>query len=888
MAVLRTSEPQGQQQGYRAPQVRGTAITDVRPDFARYQEGESTSDRIVGSMFKAGGQLAEKAFNNDLEEKYLEGVQAAATGKSESDLETNPLTADWTKAGYRDTMGRNAMAQSQAKLATDMPTLVQGTPEQFAEYMASNRKPLVDQLGGMSKQQRAAQFGQLALDQAAATKRYTAGRTAYVMQQEQASIQTSLSARRMNMDAAKGDPELYMTEVNGFVSSLYKDVWQNPKLTNAARIDMTQQAAEFAASSDNVAVHAAMQTMKFDFPDGTSGPMLSKLPWDAQVKVDKAQRSAMDRVKVVRAGEFETWAAASTAAWEDKTVGVNQTYEEVVGQLDKAQSAGILSVGKRESILGSYFKAVARNNSNGRAAQAYATGDTAAMHGMNVTPEQGLAAFMKATKDQPMDKVVGQLLATGNNNGMDNALTAAGTLLKPAISQLGYSDEINPDNAKLVYQTAAALQQSYTTNPGAYSKFMQGMDSDAQDMFMYMREAQANGMADPLTVVKWSRAQILQDKQAGGVRTARVAAAQKEDATAVQDIGDRQLLGTLSQSAKAFISADADTRKRLGTGRAWFESEDRTAEVRATGQLAYAEELALVAKTNPFMSASGRQSKALASLGARTVDTESGPLIMPKGQSLQSYFGVPAYADQEFVGKAIDGLYKPADGNRIAWTTTADNQLLYRELSKDNKIVKSGLVDPKQVAPKVQENLDKEAAAAATHSGPGVVVKSTNGASVQFNGTNTAGVDAGAMLQLRRDIVQSEDIKDTAYPDAGGKSFGVGIHQTNTHYQAPGPTGKYTQGQINESFLKASDDAARTAVKVMTNANVKGDAYLRLFGELAYQSPNSARDPELLAYISLGSKDGAMRALKATPAYKNSPTERQASYVRKLEQAMRK
>ena len=887
MAVQRTSQPL-QQQAYRAPTLQSqSSVSNVNPDFAKYQEGESTSDRIVNSLLKNAAPLAEKAFNNDLEEQYLKGVEQAATVRSEDELETNPLTSDWTKAGYRDTQGRIAMAQQQADIATDMPELVKGTPEQFAEYMAAKRRPLVDQLNGMSKQQRAAQFGQIALDQAAATKRYTSGRTAYIQQQEQASIQQSMTARRMNMDSAKGDLDLYNTEVNGFVSSIYKDVWSNPKLTDAMKVDMTRQAAEFAASSDNVAVHNAMQNTKFQFADGSTGTLLQKLPWEDQIKVDKAQRQAMDRVKVTRSGSFETWVAASEAAWSDPNVGPTESYEEVAGRLDQAEDAGILSVGKRESVLQNYFKAAARNSSNGLAAQAYAVGDIATLNQMGLTQEQGLAAWSKSTKDIPIDRKLSQLLAMGNNTGQDSALTEAGNILKAPLARLGYGDDINPDSANLVLQATEALNIAYTNNPGAYSKFMQALPSDQQDMFVYLREAQQSGMTEPLTAVKYARSQMLQDKQTGGVRQARVAAASKEDAAAVLEIDDRQLFGTISSTAKAFIWGDEATKKRLGTGRSWFESADRTAEVRASSQLAYAEELALVAKTNPFMSASGRQQKALASLGNRIVDTESGPLIMPKGQSLSSYFGVPTYADQAYVGKAINELYKPAEGNRIAWTTTADNMLIFRELNGDNKIVRSGQVDPKQVAPKVAENLDADARKAAAVMGPGVVVQGKDGSRVQFNGANTAGVREDQMLQLRQDIVQSEGVTKTKYADSGGQSFGVGIHQSNTHYQAPGPTGEYNQGQINESFLKASDDAAKIAQRSMSNAGVKGDAYMRLFGEMAYQSPNSARDPELLAHIQLGDKSGAMSALKATPAYKNSTPERQASYVRKLEQAMR-
>lgn len=887
MAVLRTSQPQQQQQ-YRAPQLRADSnVSNVNPDFAKYQEGESTSDRIVGSLLKGAAPLAEKAYNNDLEEQYLKGVEQAATVRSEDELETNPLTSDWTKAGFRDTNGRIAMAQQQADIAADMPELVKGTPEQFAEYMAGKRRPLVDQLSGMSKQQRAAQFGQIALDQAAATKRYTSGRTAYIQQQEQASIQQSLSARRMNMDTAKGDLDLYNTEVNGFVSSIYKDVWQNPKLTDAMKVDMTRQAAEFAASSDNVAVHNAMQNTKFQFADGTTGPLLSKLPWEDQIKVDKAQRQAMDRVKVTRSGSFETWVAASEAAWSDPNVGVTESYDEVTARLDQAEEAGILSVGKRESVLTNYFKASARNSSNGLLAQAYAAGDIAAMHSMGKTQEEGLAAYKKATKDVPIDRVVSQLLAIGNNTGQDSALTEAGNILKPALARLGYADDINPDSANLVMQTVEAVNHAYVSNPGAYAKFIQAMPTEQQDMFVYLRDAQQQGINEPLTAVKYARAQMLQDKQAGGVRTARVAAAQKEDAKLVQDVGDKTLIGVMSSKAKGYIWGDESTKARLATGSSWFENSDRVAESRAQGQLALAEELSLVSKTSPFMTAGGRQQKALANLGQRIVDTESGPIIMPKGQSLSSYFGVPAYADQAYVGRAIDELYKPAEGNRIQWTTAADNQLLFIERNADNKIVRSGQVDPKQVAPKVEENLDADARKAAAVNGPGVVYTGKSGAKVQFNGANTAGVREDQMLQLRQDIVKSEDVVDTKYADAGGTSFGVGIHQTNNHYQAPGPGGKYNQGQINESFLKASDDAAKIAQRSMSNAGVHGDGFMRLFGELAYQSPNSARDPELLAHVQLGDKAGALSALKATPAYKNSPPERQASYVRKLEQAMR-
>lgn len=881
---INVSAPQG------TPQVRQSSVGNVAPDVARYAsrsavKGPSTTDRILNSLLPIGQKVAQDAFSEQLEQRYLEGVQAAAEGRTEEELDTNPITSDWSKAGYRDTAGRLAVSKQQSELQLALPKLVQGTPEEFRQYQTEQRKPLLAQMEGMSKKQRAAMFAQLANDTVADQKKYATGRAAWILDQEQKSIQQSMTVRRNNLDAAKGDMTLYQTEVNGFVGAIYKDVWQNPKLTPALQQDMTRQAMEFASSSDNVAVYDAMKNTIVKFGDGKEGTMMSRLSFEDQIKVDKAHRSAMDRVKVVRSGDFETWVAATTVAWEDPNVGATETFEEVNGKLDTAEATGILGVGKRESILKAFFKAKAVNADNGVLAQAYANGDQQTLFDRSKKPTDGLNSWLKAQKGQPLPQTVQGLMVIGNNTGQDNALTKAGELIKPAFASFGYSDEIDPTNAQLVTNTLQALSIAEQNNPGARSKFLQTLEPAQQDMALYLSEAQKEGIADPVTAIKYARSKQLQDKQTGGLRSEAVANARKEDAAVVQEIDDRQLLGTLSQTAKSWFSADADTKKRLGTGRDWFENADRTAEVRAQGQIALAEELAIVGQSNPFMSAKSRQSKALASIGARTVDTESGPLIMPRGQSLQSYFGTPAYADQSYVGRAVDRMMQPAEGNRLAWSIDPTNKLLFREFNGDGKVVRSGVIDPKSVAPVVQSQLEEESEHASRQVGPGIEAQG-----VRFNGLNTANVEPAAMLGLRQDILKSEGVNNTAYPDGkeGEKSFGVGIHQSNNHYQRPlNRDGTYTAGQINDTFMRASNDAAELAQRSMKSIGVQGEKFVRFFGELAYQSPGSARDPDLLAHISLGNKAEALAALKATAAYKNSPADRQERYVSKLESAMR-
>ncbi len=874
-------------------ELRGpTGASFKAPNFAKFAKGASTADMLVSELLQVGGNLAQQGIKNSQEDAYLKGVQQASKVASEEELESSVFTREWTKAGYRDANGRNAQAQFQADLATQIPLLAEKGQEAFDQYLSEARERLSGQLTGMSRQQRAAGFAQLSTDIAGAQKKFTAARAKYIIGQETRSIQTSFAARRNNLDLAKGDPETYDVEVGAFAGAVYKDIWQNPRLPIDQRIELTRQAVEYAASSDNTAVYNRLKTMQFEFGDGTKGTLLSKLPFEDQIKLDKAQRQAMDRVKTIRASQFEDALARQQAEWNDPDgSGPTITYDELRGQLDVATEAGILSSSRRGSIQRDFFMAEARNGSNGTVAQAFAAGDFATLQSLGKSQEDGLKAYLKAHRTDSYQDTVQGLLAIGNNHGFDAAFTKVGELVAPAIAQVGYDKEINPDSAKLVHGLVLALDQAEGTNPGVYAKTLQSLNNEGQNLMLFVREAQRNGISDPLTAVQFARDQQLKYSAPGSIVPNLISEAQRADAKSVREIGDRQLLGTISGYAKSFFSGDAAARQRLSTGRAWFENEARTAEVRAGAQLALAEELSIISRTSPFLPDDARVSKALGAIAARTVDTESGPLIIPRGTTVQRFFGTPQYADQAYIGKAIDELVPVADGQRIAWSATPDGQLIYRKFDQDGRVAESSVFDPQSVAAKVQDNLEKEASEQSYQTGPGKIV-TRGGSSVQFNGENTAGFDPRSMLLLREDIVDSEGVTNVAYGDGkvvkGNKAFGVGISQTGDYYQAPqGRDGLYTPRQINETFRDASNAAADVAARSMAATGLTGPDWLRFLGELAYQSPKSAQDSELLAHISLGNKEDAINRLRQLPAFKNSPTERQATYIKKLEKALR-
>lgn len=890
MAILRESQASNPVSRAAAPDITQSSGGAVKqPNVRKFAKDPSTTDMLLDSVVKVGGALASQAWEVQKEEAYLSGVRQSAEQESEQELQSSAFTRDWTKAGFRDTKGKLAQAGFMASLPSLIQeSLTQPDPQKsFSDAMAQAQRGLVTSYEGMSRQSRAALFAQNATDIHTAQSSFTKEYAKHIITTEEKALQSSFTAMRQQLDTNKDDPKAYAAASQSFTAGVYTNVWLNPKLPHANKVELTKQALQYAASTDNVQVYSMLKEQQFEFPGGAKGTIMQQLSFEDQIALDTAQRKAMERTKVIRASDFEDTMARQRAEWSDKDgPGPTISYEELSGQLDLALDNGLLSAGKRETVLKEFFTAKARNNPNDLMAQRYAAGDFPAIVAAGGSEEDGLRAYLKSMEGQPYQETVQGLLSIGNNSGMASALKKAGELMSPTIGQLGLAEDIDPESAAMAHSFIQALDQSEVNNPGAYSKMLSGLTEDNQNMLLLMREAQrTGGIADPATAVQWARTKLKEGKGAAA-KAARTSNA-KADSKVVQELDTTAWYELIDRN---FGDASA-IRPERGF---WFEDEDRTAAITGTSKVVLSEEFDRINLTSPFLSDSSRSAKAFAAAAARAVPTPSGPVFLPPGQSVHQYFKAPQIADKAYIGKAIEDLVPLESGQRVEWSMSQIQgaPMLFRITNEDGATISSGSLDPKNVGVRVQENLDVDAATAAQHVGPGKVIYSkAQGAFVQANGQNTAGFQPGAMLALREDIVASEGIVTTAYADdsvvAGNKAFGVGISQTGKRFEEPrGTGGVYTQDQINDSFMQASNDAAETASRAMRGIGVGGTDWLRFFGELAYQSPGSARDATMLTHIQLGNTEGAIEALKATNAYKNSQPARQEKYLNKLKKAM--
>lgn len=867
------------------------------------QPVESQLDRTLQNILGAGIDFAEKGFQRSTEEAYLDGAAKVGQIQSEAELQGDPLTRDWAVAGYRDTMGRLKLADSESKVAADMSSMREKSPEEFQKYLATQRAELTPALNGMSFQQRQATLGQVLLNEQASIKKHTAEHSKFIVEQEVKSIQTGMSVQVQNLNAAKGDGSAYAAATDATFGSLVGSIWQNPKLSEEMRLQLTGEAAKYALSSDNLALYEKMRNTEITFADGSTGTLMNRLPWDEQVKIANDNRESLKRTEVFRSADFEDEMAKRRASWDDPNTPL-EDHRSIAAFLQYGREEGFVDVGKTESIMKEYYTKAAQKATSADLASAFAAGDQGKIFAKGKTVDEAMNAWVsQAVKGgKPMGTVVQQLMAIGNNTGQGAAFQKVGELMKPAIAQLGQNNKIDPNNAAMVKRVLAGLDAAERTgHEGAYSNFMSSFDQGSQDKLMYIREGLRSGMDVNAALAQAQSNMINDQKIPPDQRKAIQSSMAKENAAMVNELEAKTVFGRAWQAAKGLISGDAAATQAIGTKRAFFENDDRVNAALAQTKLAFAEELSIISRNSPTLSADSRRSRALSAVVNRTVQTSSGPMIVPRGTNVQKFFNAPAQASADRIGLAMDEFIKPSrKENRLAYSVTPQGQVMYKEFNQNGQLARSGVINPKSIGPLVQHQWDREAQRYRATSGDGVSRRSGN-IQLQYNGENTAMVDPSVMLQFRDNLYKHEGVSDRPYRDLSGKvvdgkpvmTAGVGVSSHNPYYPKAGPDGRISSAAIRDSFMRASDQAAQSAQQIMRNTGLRGNASFLMLSELAYQSGTGfTKMPvykELLQKVRQKDAQGAQAVLQRTPAYQwtKPGSDRRKFYENTLNQMLR-
>ena len=182
------------------------AAADTRVSPPLIVGDDSWRDKMLEQFASNAASMLNKMADIEYSNLYLEGQAKAGVIESEEELQGNPLTRDWKVAGYRDTMGKLALADTEAQFAVDIAKLREKGPEEIQAYLAARREKLMPALGSMSREARAAAAGQLLLQDRAATKTWTTEHAKFIIEQKSLGRHPeglSMIARALNLPEGK-------------------------------------------------------------------------------------------------------------------------------------------------------------------------------------------------------------------------------------------------------------------------------------------------------------------------------------------------------------------------------------------------------------------------------------------------------------------------------------------------------------------------------------------------------------------------------------------------------------------------------------------------------------------------------------------------------------
>lgn len=865
----------------------------VNPDFTKHEGSAgrlktatdvevSSLNALVGAIGGAMQQKGRAMFQAENEKAWLTGQAAAAAGKSKDEVETNIFTRAWANEGWSDTKARLSLSDADVRTAADMKTLREKDPEQMKEYLTKRRESLLPLMEGMSMEARKAMVGQMLLSDQHAIAKHQTEYSKFVIDQQAAAITTSHTVANAGMNAAKGDPAAYNAATNVAIGNLWANVVQNPNLPAEHKQKLLTQAAHLSLENNNEQLYEKMRDLK----DPQGATMLEQLPFDDQIKLAKAYQASQKDTSTMRTSAFMSNlglyestlddADKPGTSWEDHQVIVQQGVQ-----------LGVISKEK----IGSLAKAWADGNQKRQAAVssagAYAAGDVAGQFRLGKTEDESLSDYIKMMQRKgatPAD-MVSSLANIGQSTGQNSAYGAIGKLMRSSVAMIGQSGDIDPGQLEGVNAILKTLDTVHGKGQlGAKTAFLGSFDDATQARLLtYWDEFRKSGNSQAAAATAATRANDNATLSTSD-KAALAGQQSKENAELVASITPKGLLAQAWEKVvpDAFRFKENIATDKLRASKSWFENDERVEEAQARGKVALLQELNDVSRQHPYMSAESRKTMALTKVAGRTLTTDGGPVILPQGQTVQSFFGVEQSISPDLVSSALNAMHQPAKGNRTTYTVTPDGRMQWQEKNNEGVLVNpGGVFNPRDVSSAIRAEQDKRTEKFIQTDGAGKLKKGPDGSSVRYNGDNTVGIGTNVMLMWRDDLVKDEGIRNKPYPDGSGgrTSVGVGINSSNPRfYPKAGPDGTVSDADISRSFLGASNEAMKQANEYMQSLpeDRRNTYATRLFGTLTYQG--GSIDKPVLKALTTGTREEALAALKGSRQYRMSNDSRKQYY----------
>lgn len=924
------------QRQYQAPEfrVRDTrefkqsqvAAADTRVAHPLIVGDDSWRDKMLEQLVGNAANMLNKMADIEFSNLYLEGQAKAGVIESEEELQGNPLTRDWKVAGYRDTMGKLALADTEAQFAVDIAKLREKGPEEIQAYLATRREKLMPALSSMSREARAAAAGQLLLQDRAATKTWTTEHAKFIIEQKSQAVHTQWNTSLRTLGNAQIKNQLgelqdkdYNEQLRSTVGTMVQSVWMDGSLPLGVQQQLTFEMLQNALANDSVDLYDFVASN--EIPDGAGGAstLMSRLTGEQQGKVANSYREAQSRTRDARNMAVAAQVANLEAQIDNDAY--TGTYEDLIGMLDPMLVSKGITGERRQGIINRYLDKQYKGEQSSALAELYLRGDLNGIFGAGKEQTDGLKALdaMLTRRGASPEQRLNAYLQSGLN-GMDGGFKKAGEVLGTALRQVRSPDgTVLPQHLATVRTINNAVRQAEERGQtGIRVALLSGL-AEGDRMFAERVFAQVDGGASyDEAVLKATDTEAKEAQLTPAVKAAQTQHVAKAVTSAIAALEPRGVLSSAWTWAKSIFSSEAASDLQLrpwsgmGDRDGWFSDGPTVQFYTQRVREELANEANHVLLQSPGASADQVISVAKANVAARTISTRFGPLTMPRNVKIEDAFGV-GRGNQAAIGPALDAMLKETKEDANWQLAFVNGRLFAQEVDRTGKRVGTGTyLNPKDVSTKIKQMTDAEQGKANNVFGSGRRVQK-GGVTLLFNGMNTAGVPATWMMGYRDNLVKHEGIRATPYQDLSGAkdtkgnpimTVGVGVSSHNPRYPKVQPDGSVNVEDIRRSFLDASDDAAIAGSKVARDLGRHDQPTFMLMSELAYQSGTAfmsqknktgERYREFAAALKSGNVEATQAAFKRTAAWyysadpknRDKITPRQQNYLRLIQQSLK-
>ena len=925
------------QRQYQAPEfrVRDTrefkqsqvAAADTRVDPPRIVGDDSWRDKMLEQLGGNAANMLNKMADIELSNLYLEGQAQAGVIESEEELQGNPLTRDWKVAGYRDTMGKLALADTEAQFATDIQKLREKGPEELQAYLATRREKIMPALGSMSREARAAAAGQLLLQDRAAIKSHTTEHAKFIIEQKSQAVHTQWNTSLRTLGNAQIKKQLgelqdtdYNEQLRSTVGTMVQSVWLDGSLPYDVKQQLTFEMLQNALTNDSVDLYDFVASN--EIPDGAGGAstLMSRLTGEQQGKVANSYREAQSRTRDVRNMAVAAQVADLEAQIDNDAY--TGTYEDLTGMLAPMLVSKGITGERWQSIINKYLDKQYKGEQNSALAELYLRGDLNGIFGAGKEQTDGLKALdaMMTRRGASPEQRLSAYLQSGLN-GMDGGFKKAGEVLGTALRQVRSPDgTVLPQHLATVRTINNAVRQAEERGQtGIRVALLSGL-AEGDRMFAERVFAHVDGGASyDEAVLKATDTEAKEAQLSPAVKAAQTQQVAKAVTSEIANLEARGVLSSTWTWAKSIFSSDAASDLKLrpwsgvGDRDGWFGDGPTVQFYTNRVREELANEANHVLLQSPGASPDQVISVAKANVAARTISTRFGPLTMPRNVKLEDAFGV-GRGNQAAIGPALNAMLKETKEDANWQLAFVNGRLFAQEVDRTGQRVGTGLyLNPKDVSTKIKQMTDAEQEKAKETFGPVGRRIQRGRVTLEFNGLNTAGVPATWMMDYRNNLVNHEGVRVRPYEDQTGKrdkkgnlikTVGVGVASHNPRYPKVQPDGTVKVEDIRRSFEEASNDAAKAGSKVARVLGRHDQPTFMLMSELAYQSGTAfmsqrnrtgRRYREFAVAYKAGDVQKAQDAFKRTAAWRWSAdpknrskiTPRQQSYLRLIEQSLK-